>query len=47
MRATFDLEAAVEILILSLSKDEDFSTPGFIPSTTSFPGLNLPARSAG
>jgi len=27
MRATFDLEAAVEILILSLSKDEDFSPP--------------------
>jgi hypothetical protein len=47
MRATFDLEAAVEILILSLSKDEDFSTVGSIQSTASHPGLNLPARSAG
>jgi hypothetical protein len=47
MRATLDHEPAVEILILSLSKDEDFSTAGLSSSTTSLSGLNLPARSAG
>jgi hypothetical protein len=45
MRATFDPGATVEILILSLSKDEDFSTAeGHLQHP--YP-LNLPARSVG